>query len=141
SGLAEGEKVVVSGQFLLDSESRLSEAIGAGTFQHKPAPGTKESSPVSVIKESGFETAAVHEEHERSDIYTCPMPSHFHVLQYGEGTCPECGMKLVPVEETDNTDFYVCPMSEDRVVQKEPGLCSICGMKLVKFEKDADYGK
>ena len=28
SGLAEGEEVVVSGQFLLDSESQLQEAIG-----------------------------------------------------------------------------------------------------------------
>ena len=68
------------------------------------------------------------------DVYTCPMPSHFHVLQYGEGKCPECEMKLVPVTETDNTEVYVCPMRQCGVVQDKPGECPVCGMKLVKFE-------
>jgi len=142
SGLAAGEKVVVSGQFLLDSESRLSEAIGMDMSQHDHG-GTVSLSEKKVQPTEEMPPAAMtgHEEHELSGIYTCPMPVHYHVLQYGEGTCPECGMKLVPVEETDNTGFYVCPMTEDRIVQKEPGRCSVCGMKLVKFEKDAGHDK
>jgi len=76
---------------------------------------------------------------ELSGIYTCPMPVHFHILQYGEGKCPECGMDLVPVEETDNNEFYFCPMSECQVVSSEPGSCPKCGMHLIKLEQEKDH--
>jgi rubrerythrin len=152
SGLAAGEMVVVSGQFLLDSESRLSEVVGDGEHQHNHTPAKKKEDTMPAMKMDDGKTMTGHEEHaskepakeediKLSGIYTCPMPSHFHVLQYGPGTCPECGMKLVPVEETDNTDFYVCPMPQDSVVQKEPGNCPVCGMKLVKFEKETGHDK
>ncbi|MDD5425352.1 MAG: efflux RND transporter periplasmic adaptor subunit [candidate division Zixibacteria bacterium] len=128
SGLMAGERVVVSGQFLLDSESRLSEAVNRG------APGDNYGKVPSA-------PAGDRPVFNLSDIYTCPMPEHYHILQYGQGDCPECGMKLVPVEETDNSGFYICPMPEDRVARKEPGRCPVCGMALVKFEKETGYDK
>ena len=142
SGLEAGEKVVVSGQFLLDSESRLNEAIGMDMSQHDHG-GTVPLSDEKVQPTDEMHPAAGagHEGHEPSGIYTCPMPVHFHVLRYGEGDCGECGMKLVPVEETDNAGFYACPMRECGVVQAEPGRCSVCGMKLVEFEKDTGHDK
>ncbi|MDH4157168.1 MAG: hypothetical protein OEW00_07835, partial [candidate division Zixibacteria bacterium] len=78
-------------------------------------------------------------EKERSGVYTCPMPVHYHVLQYGEGDCPECGMKLVPIEDTDNKEIYVCPMSEDSVVSAGPGRCPKCGMNLVRYLPEAAH--
>jgi len=88
--------------------------------------------------------------------YTCPM--HPEVIQDEPGSCPKCGMFLVPREvqagvghthtdqgETDTsadgpvhdhhpmghdaTVEYTCPMHPE-VVQNEPGSCPKCGMDL-----------
>lgn len=146
SGLELGEQVVVSGQFLLDSESRLSESLtDAPPHQGDMTSMTssKNKYPVPVAGEEGHEHNRTDkkEEFQFTGIYTCPMPEHFHVLQYGEGECSDCGMALVPVEETDNTGFYHCPMSQCRVVQAEPGCCSVCGMELVRYEKAVSNDK
>ncbi len=132
-GIKEGDRVVVSGQFLLDSESRLSESLGMAGHQHGPSQSNGASDIEAHSQESHETTGAIGE--KNIGIYTCPMPEHFHVLQYGSGKCPECGMDLVPVEETDNSDFYYCPMSECQVVDTEPGRCPKCGMNLVKYER------
>jgi multidrug efflux pump subunit AcrA (membrane-fusion protein) len=124
SGLKADEWVVTRGQFLLDSESRLSEALAGGHDHQSHTTFASERKPI-LTPETG----------SLSGIYTCPMPEHFHVLQYGEGNCPECGMKLVPVEETGNIDVYVCPMSQCGVAQNEAGSCPVCGMDLVKIER------
>jgi len=66
-GLTAGETVVVSGQFLLDSESQLQEAMQkllAARLQKKP-PGP---------------------------TWTCPM--HDTISEEAEGECPICGMPL-----------------------------------------------
>ena len=55
--------------------------------------------------------------------YTCPM--HPDVIATEPGTCPQCGMKLVPAPTT-----YVCPMHPD-VTSDTAGTCPQCGMRLV----------
>jgi FtsP/CotA-like multicopper oxidase with cupredoxin domain len=55
--------------------------------------------------------------------YTCPM--HPDVIATGPGTCPHCGMKLVPAPTS-----FVCPMHPD-VTSDVPGTCPQCGMRLV----------
>lgn len=140
SGLQVNDLVVTSGQFLLDSESRLNESLmmaqahgghghGGSTDDMK-----KDAMPDNNDHEHGKDKITSNTEDTLSGIYTCPMPEHYHVLQYGEGKCPECGMVLVPVEHTDNTNVYYCPMSECEVVQDQPGNCPVCGMKLKKLE-------
>ena len=79
--------------------------------------------------------------------YTCPM--HPEVVQDGPGSCPICGMDLVP-RETDigeavadktakgEAGVYTCPMHPE-IVRAEPGRCPLCGMDLVPREA-GDHG-
>jgi FtsP/CotA-like multicopper oxidase with cupredoxin domain len=55
--------------------------------------------------------------------YVCPM--HPEVVSVEAGTCPQCGMKLVPATVT-----YVCPMHPE-VTSESPDACPKCGMRLV----------
>ncbi|HSP91976.1 MAG TPA: heavy metal-binding domain-containing protein, partial [Vicinamibacterales bacterium] len=70
--------------------------------------------------------------------YHCPM--HPTVVSDRAGTCPICGMKLVPIKAAGSTppaEFkaasasgkFLCPMHAT-VVADKPGTCPICGMKL-----------
>ncbi len=65
------------------------------------------------------------EEPEGPVVFTCPM--HPEVVTESEGSCPECGMKLMPVAAPKS---YTCPM-HPQVVSDEPGRCPDCGMKLM----------
>lgn len=71
--------------------------------------------------------------------YICPM--HPEVVKDGKGSCPICGMDLVPKEEAPAApaaahETWICPMHPE-IVKDEKGSCPICGMDLVKKEKDA----
>lgn len=83
--------------------------------------------------------------------YHCPM--HPTVVQDKKGSCPICGMDLVPIKgdkpsvkaaapAEDNKiaqvkvgQFY-CPMAAEHV-QEKPGKCPLCGMKLVEKKAQA----
>ncbi|MCB9477099.1 MAG: efflux RND transporter periplasmic adaptor subunit [Deltaproteobacteria bacterium] len=84
SGVKEGEMVVVSGQFLLDSESSLREAarkfLDAGRKQSESAGN------------AASDTHATHD-HVDDTYWTCSM--HPQIIRDEPGTCPICGMDLV----------------------------------------------
>jgi FtsP/CotA-like multicopper oxidase with cupredoxin domain len=64
--------------------------------------------------------------------YACPM--HPEVTSSEPGTCPKCGMQLLPVRsEKPTVTSYACPMHPE-VTSSEPGTCPKCGMKLVPSE-------
>jgi len=124
-GLKPGELVVVSSQFLIDSESQLQEALakilaGAGGAAGEPG-------------ERGD-----HGDHG-DQLWSCPM--HPLVLSAEEGRCPECGMFLEQREGTAaeleqvysdpvaQPGQYTCPM-HPAVISDEPGRCPDCGMFL-----------
>jgi multidrug efflux pump subunit AcrA (membrane-fusion protein)/rubrerythrin len=139
SGLSEGDRVVTSGQFLLDSESQLREAIqkmsgpkaAATAVPHEghgpmPAAAMKPEAPATM------QTNIVK--------YICPMPDHVSIEYDHPGTCPLCGMTLVPVSSAALSKiqpggrllYYTCPMPEHSDVhESQPGKCPKCGMTLI----------
>jgi RND family efflux transporter MFP subunit len=134
-GLSEGERIVTSGQFMLDSESQLREAIqkmsnpGESPAPAAVAPGTSETSrPMPV----GTNADKV--------VWVCPMPEHVSITYDHSGKCPICGMTLVPVTKSllekiqpgGKILYYTCPMPEHSDVHSDkPGKCPKCGMTLI----------
>jgi membrane fusion protein, copper/silver efflux system len=119
AGLEPGDQVVLSGQFLLDSESRLREAA-LKFLDPEPKPGTAMSAEQmeamsmsgqgkgeTSVSESAPKNMAPEAEQEH---FVCPMPEHSTILYDAPGDCPICGksMGLVPkegaVHESKKTD-------------------------------------
>ena len=70
--------------------------------------------------------------------YTCPM--HPQVISDKKGSCPICGMDLVPMESPkdklqEKSAKFFCPMHPE-VTSDNKESCPICGMDLVPSEKD-----
>src|SRR5262249_8826849 len=141
SGLKEGERVVTSGQFMLDSESQLREAI-----QKMLEPGKSSAITKSEIseRESAAPSSALSAQEaqgpDTSVTYICPMPEHVSLEYNHPGQCPLCGMALVPVSREmlsriqpgGQLEYYTCPMPEHSAVhQDRPGKCPRCGMTLI----------
>jgi RND family efflux transporter MFP subunit len=143
SGLQEGDRVVMSGQFMLDSESQLREAIQkmsepARWGETPGEPNTNTNSPTT----DGSRGRSPHqtEAADTNVVYVCPMPEHVSITYDHPGNCPICGMALVPVTPSELKQlqpggkvlYYTCPMPEHASVHEDkPGKCPICGMTLI----------
>jgi multidrug efflux pump subunit AcrA (membrane-fusion protein) len=132
-GLREGERVVTSGQFMLDSESQLREAIRKMT-------GPASSSTSSASGATPAAGRAPAEAPVADMVYVCPMPEHVSIEYLQPGRCPICGMTLVPVSAAERrlrqpagpVLYYTCPMPEHSDVhESKPGKCPRCGMTLI----------
>src|SRR5690606_26175246 len=77
-----------SGQFLLDSESRLREASMKFMEPGLVADAIPSTSPTEAATATS----------EGRLYYVCPMPEHVDVLYDHPGACPLCGMQMVPVQ-------------------------------------------
>ena len=145
SGLSEGDRIVTSGQFMLDSESQLREAI-----QKMLKPQLR-----GVTDTSSWAARAQHAAHSESPLpfdgkgvrgevaavkYICPMPEHVSIEYDVPGKCPLCGMALVPVSQATLQKLqpggkllhYTCPMPEHSDVRSDkPGKCPKCVMTLI----------
>jgi Cu(I)/Ag(I) efflux system membrane fusion protein len=133
SGLKEGDRVVTSGQFMLDSESQLREAI------QKMAGANVESLNRKAV-ESETDSTVQRFNESTNLVYVCPMPEHVSITYDHPGNCPICGMTLVPVTPSELKQlqpggkvlYYTCPMPEHAGVHEDkPGKCPICGMTLI----------
>ena len=142
SGVEEGEQVVVSGQFLIDSESQLQETIRK-----------------MLARRSGGSAASI--EPAPEIVYSCPM--HPEVVAEEPGRCRVCGMDLeertgsraelskihvshehrpgeatlqkgeagAEMDEPVEGARYSCPMHPE-IVSETPGRCRVCGTFLEK---------
>lgn len=100
SGLTEGERVVTSGQFMLDSESQLREAIQKMLNPNaSPATATAENHSAHGASASIASAQPV----PASSSYVCPMPEHADINYNHAGKCPICGMTLIPAPEAAAT--------------------------------------
>jgi RND family efflux transporter MFP subunit len=135
SGLSEGERIVTSGQFMLDSESQLREAI-----QKMSNPG--ESPAVTAAGPGTSKTNSATPAGTNADVtvWVCPMPEHVSITYDHPGKCPICAMTLVPVTKSQleriqpggKILYYTCPMPEHSDVHSDkPGKCPKCGMTLI----------
>ncbi len=94
-GLAAGERVVTSAQFMLDSESQLREAIQKMLNPNAPP---KPSATEGQAAMNSRTTPALPA--EAPSTFVCPMPEHGNVeYEYG-GKCPICKMTLIPGKAT-----------------------------------------
>ncbi|HEY5910686.1 MAG TPA: efflux RND transporter periplasmic adaptor subunit [Verrucomicrobiae bacterium] len=138
SGLSEGERIVTSGQFMLDSESQLREAIQK-MLEPRPNPAAApRGEPAGTAS-----TSAPQDTNAPPDMavkYICPMPEHVSIQYDHPGKCSICGMTLVPVSEAalqrlqpgGKLLYYTCPMPEHSDVRSDrPGKCPKCGMTLI----------
>jgi len=135
SGVSEGERIVTSGQFMLDSESQLREAIQKMQEpKNAPERETKAGASPSNANKAPSSTPP------GGVKYICPMPEHVSIEYEHPGNCPICGMTLVPVSQAmlknlqpgGSILYYTCPMPEDSEVRSDkPGKCPKCGMTLI----------
>ena len=141
SGLAEGERIVISGQFMLDSESQLREAIRKMTGPAAASPALAQAAPPPAKEQAGPASGP-----DQVAAYVCPMPEHASITYRHPGQCPLCNMALVPVsaeylasvQGEGQVEYYTCPMPEHSDVhEKNPGRCPRCGMTLVPKMKAA----
>jgi RND family efflux transporter MFP subunit len=145
NGLRAGERIVTSGQFLLDSESQLREAIQK---MREPATMASQGRAGNPLPAAGADTVAgahgvtrpAFETSDTNVVYVCPMPAHVSITYDHPGNCPICGMALVPVTPAELKQlqpggevlYYTCPMPEHSSVHADkPGKCPICGMTLI----------
>jgi RND family efflux transporter MFP subunit len=146
SGLKEGERIVTSGQFMLDSESQLREAIQKmlePKHANQATPAASQSSPDPTAHpghENMMMPAGTASEEAKAMKYICPMPEHISIQYENPGKCPICGMTLVPVsgatlkklQPGGKLLYYTCPMPEHSDVRSDkPGKCPKCGMTLI----------
>lgn len=110
-GLHEGEQLVVSSQFLIDSESNLRAAIAQFTSTHA---GHGEARSQGALQDKETTAGGEYEGHQMREEskstehsarkakqtggkkYTCEM--HPEVISDAPGDCPKCGMRLIEMK-------------------------------------------
>ena len=140
-GVSEGERIVTSGQFMLDSESQLREAIQKMLEpKMNKVPEQASVSVASTLNDTNIPSVTPAEVLK----YICPMPEHISIEYDHPGKCPICGMILVPVNQATLLKlqpggkilYYTCPMPEHNDVRSDkPGNCPKCGMTLIPISE------
>ncbi|MDT3697501.1 MAG: efflux RND transporter periplasmic adaptor subunit [Ignavibacterium sp.] len=127
SGLKEGNKIVTSAQFLIDSESNLKAAVSqfqTGTAVHSSdkteTPEMKDEKPNTIDEK--------HKEQDEKKEMKMKEQEHDH-------TSSIVHQGIIDVESIDqNKDgkLWECPMDWN-VISDESGRCPLCNMKLKEY--------
>lgn len=134
-GIHAGEKIVVSSQFLIDSESNLKAAVGQMVM-----PGMNMPMPASA---SGLETAPEKESQEMPGMDMSDMPAPETNTAPEDNSQEMPGMQMDTGKKADTVapapsgkagakvkTIYTCEMHPE-IQSDTPGNCPKCGMKLV----------
>ncbi len=138
SGLFMDELVVVSGQFLLDSESQTREAIAK--MRAAQAMKTMETPEEAETEQTHEGEAHETQKMDPEKLYACSMHPEF-ITTDPDAVCPEDGMKVVSISELENkvdlekAEFYTCSMHPEFLTTDPDALCPECGMKVEKIKK------
>lgn len=73
-----------------------------------------------------------HEDHNHEQVYTCPM--HPNIKQNEPGTCPICGMDLVPIK----TETSMGSMNEESIKISQASR-RLAGIEIEKVQKTTAY--
>jgi RND family efflux transporter MFP subunit len=133
-GVQEGEKIVVSSQFLIDSESNLKAAISqmSGKEGLSAHPDSMGRAGRDGVKPEGLQNSAAGE-HEGHDIKDMPRKSdQEHEINQGAMKSakartvvdPVCGMEISPDEHLSytyrGTKYYFCSSDDMEKFRKNP---------------------
>jgi Cu(I)/Ag(I) efflux system membrane fusion protein/cobalt-zinc-cadmium efflux system membrane fusion protein len=122
SGLTEGNTIVTSAQFLIDSESNLKAAINQ--FQSS----SRDSSSILNLKEEKPETKnqqqMVEEEKPKMEMDA----EHIH----SSSIVHEGVIDVESIDKNKNGKLWECPMDWN-VISDETGRCPVCNMKLKEY--------
>lgn len=91
TGVSEGDTIVTSSQFLLDSESNLK--AGISSMQGMNMEGMKTGGNAKDTQHT--DKMQLQKPDTTKSVYTCPM--HPEIKSDKQGNCPKCGMKLEKV--------------------------------------------
>jgi hypothetical protein len=120
-GLKEGEKIVVSSQFLIDSESNLKAAIqqmsGHQGMDMSQA-FEKDKSKDEQSSEESSEQKSIHKNHESKDL----KKKESSIIRKGV-------IDLNTIDENKDGKLYQ-DLMDWNVISDKPGKCPICGMTL-----------
>jgi Cu(I)/Ag(I) efflux system membrane fusion protein len=106
SGLKEAERVVTSGQFMLDSESQLREAIQKMlSSAHASATSGEHVQHAAMAPAS----SVIQTPMPQPTSYVCPMPEHASIKYDHPGKCPICAMTLIPATDENSPALSATP--------------------------------
>lgn len=150
SGLKEGESIVLSGQFLLDSESRLQESIakmlanrqagknssgetaGESTHSDGDEPNHDAHEMPEMKKEMNMKTHSEDKEHDHNSHEVEGMDMNMNEHSDSHSSNHQHSISFGTINDGQLT-YYTCPMESHSFVKvAEPGDCPECGMHLVK---------
>jgi hypothetical protein len=128
SGLSEGNKIVTSAQFLIDSESNLRAAVSqfqTGTHIHSSDVNVKEKT-----KDEKSETGNGKRE-IKNDKKEMKIENHDH----SSSIVHEGVIDVQSIDKNKDGKLWECPMDWN-VISDESGRCPLCNMKLKEFTID-----
>jgi RND family efflux transporter MFP subunit len=133
-GLKEGQIIVTSSQFLIDSESNLRAAVKKMTGPDSTK-GPEQQPPLEDHKDHNMPGMGM----ERKSVDNVaatpsnmdPMSSPGQKKKLNSNMKSDDNKTLITKDSSSQSVVYICPMDKE-VISDKPGKCPICGMELVQ---------
>uniref|UniRef100_A0A7V2ZL79 Efflux RND transporter periplasmic adaptor subunit n=1 Tax=Ignavibacterium album TaxID=591197 RepID=A0A7V2ZL79_9BACT len=128
SGLSEGNKIVTSAQFLIDSESNLRAAVSqfqTGTHIHSSDVNVKGKTKDEKSKTGNEKTEM------KNDMKEMNMENHDH----SSSIVHKGVIDVQSIDKNKDGKLWECPMDWN-VISDESGRCPLCNMKLKEYTTD-----